>query len=280
MSENSLTALWSTIAPALANHLWQSTLVVAAAGLLTLALRKHHARARHWLWLAASIKFLVPFSLFVAIGSHLSWQRHSAATSGSGMYMIEELSRPFTQAATRVNSANGTSIGTASLPHLLPILTALWFIGFLAVLLVWTTRWRRIASAMKSAVPLSDGREVGALRRMERMGGIRRPIALLLAQTSLEPGVFGIARPTLIWPEGISKRLEDPHLEAVLAHEVWHVRRRDNLFAALHMLVEAAFWFYPWSGGWERASSTSANAPAMKKSSPSAVIARSMPKAF
>ena len=77
------------------------------------------------------------------------------------------------------------------------------------------------------------------------IGGIRRPIELLLSQASLEPGIFGIARPVLIWPEGISQHLDDVHLEAVLAHEVWHVRRRDNLFASLHMLVEAVFWFYP-----------------------------------
>ena len=34
-------------------------------------------------------------------------------------------------------------------------------------------------------------------------------------------------------------------MEAMLAHEVAHVRRRDNLTAALHMLVEAMFWFHP-----------------------------------
>src|SRR5260370_31720263 len=56
---------------------------------------------------------------------------------------------------------------------------------------------------------------------------------------------MGSARTTLIGPDCISKRLDEAHLEAILAHEVWHVRRRDNLSAALHMLVEAAFWFYP-----------------------------------
>ena len=39
--------------------------------------------------------------------------------------------------------------------------------------------------------------------------------------------------------------LTDAHLEAILAHEVWHVRRRDNLAAAMHMVVEAIFWFHP-----------------------------------
>jgi uncharacterized protein (TIGR03435 family) len=57
--------------------------------------------------------------------------------------------------------------------------------------------------------------------------------------------VFGIFRPVLLWPAGISKHLQDRHLEAILAHELAHVRRRDNLTAAMHMLVEAIFWFHP-----------------------------------
>ncbi len=46
----------------LANHLWQSTLCIAVAWLLTLALRNNRAAARYWVWLAASVKFLIPFS--------------------------------------------------------------------------------------------------------------------------------------------------------------------------------------------------------------------------
>ena len=53
---------------ALENHLWQSTLFAGVAGLLTLALRKNPARVRHWVWVAASLKFLVPFSALVGLG--------------------------------------------------------------------------------------------------------------------------------------------------------------------------------------------------------------------
>ena len=74
---------------------------------------------------------------------------------------------------------------------------------------------------------------------------MRTPIALLFSQDSLEPGIFGILRPALVWPVGISQHLTDAHLEAIIAHEVWHVRRRDNLAAAVHMVVEAIFWFHP-----------------------------------
>jgi uncharacterized protein (TIGR03435 family) len=61
----------------------------------------------------------------------------------------------------------------------------------------------------------------------------------------LEPGVFGVFRPVLLLPEGIDQRLTPQQLQAIIAHELCHIRRRDNLTAALHMVVEAIFWFHP-----------------------------------
>ncbi len=63
--------------------------------------------------------------------------------------------------------------------------------------------------------------------------------------TLLEPGVFGVFRPVLMLPEGICERLAVAQVEAVIAHELCHVRHRDNLIAAIHMFVETAFWFHP-----------------------------------
>jgi bla regulator protein blaR1 len=79
----------------------------------------------------------------------------------------------------------------------------------------------------------------------------RRPLPLNLpiparsAPALLEPGVFGICNPVLILPAGITDRLTQAQLEAVIAHEMCHVRRRDNLTAAIHMVVEVIFWFHP-----------------------------------
>jgi uncharacterized protein (TIGR03435 family) len=57
--------------------------------------------------------------------------------------------------------------------------------------------------------------------------------------------VFGIFRPVLWLPVGIADCLDNAELEAILAHELCHMRRRDNLAAAVHMVVEAVFWFHP-----------------------------------
>src|SRR5690242_16005342 len=249
MIPNHLPAAWSSLAPALGNHLWQSTVFVVIVGLLTLVLRKNHARVRYWLWLVASVKFLIPFSLLVAIGSNLPWSHRATETKAGFYFAMEEVSQPFAQPTMPVIHQGPVSTG---LIQLIPaFLAVVWLWGFLVVIFHWYFRWRRISAAIRKSVLLQEGREVKTLRRLERALGMRKATEMLLSRTSLEPGVFGITRPVLLWPEGISERLEDAHLEAILAHELWHVRRRDNLAAAIHMVVEAIFWFYPlvwWMG--------------------------------
>jgi hypothetical protein len=61
----------------------------------------------------------------------------------------------------------------------------------------------------------------------------------------LEPGVVGIWRPVLLLPAGIERHLSRAQLHAVLEHEFTHIRRRDNLTSAIHMVVEALCWFHP-----------------------------------
>lgn len=253
MNAQYFSAAWSFASPALCNHLWQTTIFVGMAGLLALALRKNQARARYWLWLAASVKFLLPLAVLVNIGNHFAWRHGSVELKGQLYSAMEEVSLPFAPSASPMISS---SVPHASFPvseHLLPgLLESVWVAGCIAVFFVWLLRWRRVSLAMREAVPLTHGREMEALRRLERAGGVRQKIEMRLSKTLLQPGVFGIVRPVLMWPERISERLDDAHLETILAHEVWHVRRRDNLAAALHMVVEAIFWFHPvvwWLGG-------------------------------
>jgi bla regulator protein blaR1 len=236
-------ALWTAVAPMLANHLWQSTLFAVAAGLLTLTMRKNQARIRYWIWLAASLKFLIPFAPLVAIGKELSWFRSSAQTQAGLYFTIEQIGQPF---ASPISGASALPIHASASLSLVPTaLVLIWLAGFLAVVAIWGVRWRRISVAMCESTPMRSGDELETLRRLERAAGLPTQLPILSSATTLEPGIFGIFRPVLLWPKGISGHLTPDHLEAVLAHELCHVRRRDNLAAAIHMIVEALFWFHP-----------------------------------
>ena len=209
----------------LANHLWQSTLFAVVAGLLTLALSDNRPQARYLLWLVASVKFLVPFSLLVMVGS-LFERHHVMATAPSRVpLIIEQISEPF------VSRGSPTTV-PASQPSVIPfvpILWAIWTIGFVILVVSWWKRWQQIRAALSAASPLHLPIGVEAMS----------------SPAFMEPGVFGVRRPILLLPDGITGHLTPGQLEAILNHELCHIRRRDNLAAALHMVVEALFWFHP-----------------------------------
>ena len=213
---------------ALSNHLWQSTLFAAAAGLLTLVLRKNYARARYWLWLTASLKFLLPFSLLVRFGNSFGWSTaRPVLPSGGFSFVMEEIGRSFSApAASSLVEHAATPAVTTVMPV---VLFAIWACGFVASAFFWWIRWRRVRVAVRVASPLP----------------LHTDVPVLSSPTLLEPGVFGIWRPVLLLPEGITDHLAPAQLRAILAHELCHVRRHDNLATAFHMLVETVFWFHP-----------------------------------
>src|ERR1700736_1238779 len=131
------------------NHLWQSTLFAAVAALLALALRNKHARVRHWIWLTASLKFLIPFSLLVGIGSQLGWRTVSARPRVS--FVIEEISQPFT--TPRVTLPSRSIIPASS--RVPAILFSVWVCGFIGVVFSWSIQLRRVRAALRAASPVA-----------------------------------------------------------------------------------------------------------------------------
>jgi bla regulator protein BlaR1 len=238
MTIHAIESFCKSAAPLAANHLWQSTLFAAAVAGVASAFRKYDARMRFGLWMAASLKFLIPFAWLIALGNRLA-QIHPSTGSPAGIYaVVEQVGQPFHQAVQPTDPAGYWLLLPA-------IVAALWLLGTLAVLCSWAVRWGRISALVRHAEPMIQGREIDALRRLQQVIGIDKPVPLLLSHGPMEPGIFGIFRPALLLPEGITEHLSEDHLQAILAHELWHVRRRDNLAAALHMFVEAAFWFHP-----------------------------------
>jgi bla regulator protein blaR1 len=244
-------SVFSIHASQVADHLWQSTLFVILAAILALALRKNQGRVRYWVWLTASMKFLIPFSLLIALGSHLAKPRVRTPAQTVVYSAVEDFSQPF--AGPELPLISPAAPPPVSRFHLLPpIIVAAWLAGMVVVLLVWSAGWIRVSRMVARAVPLEEGPEFEALRRLESSLGIRTPIRLVLSRNCMEPGIFGVFRPVLIWPEGVSQHLDDRHINAILTHEISHARRHDNLTAILHMLVEDIFWFHPlvwWIGG-------------------------------
>ena len=208
----------------LTNHLWQSTLVAVAVGLLTVVFRKNRANVRYWLWFSASVKFLAPFAVLMSLGSRLEWSPAAQRISPPAIsFTIVQIAQPFSGSLPLARRRSNT-------PLSLPVsVLAVWAFGLAAVVAIRVRGWLRIRAAVRASTRL----------------GLSTAVEVRSSSGLLEPGVVGWLRPILLLPEGIEGCLAPPHLQAVLAHELCHIRRRDNLFAGIHMMVEALFWFHP-----------------------------------
>src|SRR5579862_8775303 len=125
----------------LGNHLWQSTVIAVVAGLLTLIFRNNSAHMRHCLWLTASIKFLLPFSLLVLLGSQFS--AHTASVSATSAHaalqwsaFMEMMAQPLSGSAPSAEHLISAPIPVRPSFPLESTLLVIWICGTGVVLCV------------------------------------------------------------------------------------------------------------------------------------------------
>jgi beta-lactamase regulating signal transducer with metallopeptidase domain len=199
------------------DHLWQSTLVAVVVAALTLLFRKQSARVRYRLWLAASLKFLLPFSLLVALG-RMALVQPVPAESFALLTRIRPVAMPFSAVAP----------APEHLPWLMLVIIV-WALGAAAIASTWLSRWHRLSVIARGGQTLP----------------FDLPVPVRMTSALMEPGLVGIRRPVILLPEGIFQQLSRSEIDTILRHELCHHARRDNLMAAMHMLVVAIFWFHP-----------------------------------
>ncbi len=81
-------------------------------------------------------------------------------------------------------------------------------------------------------------------RLSERMG-VRRRVALLKSARVEVPMVVGWVRPAILVPVAALSGLTAPELEAILAHELAHIRRHDYLVNVLQCVIESLMFYHP-----------------------------------
>src|SRR3984957_14330220 len=204
MISNFLARMWSDFAPAVGNHLWQSTLFVGVVALLALAFRSNRAGTRYALWLFAAGGFLFSFSLPTILGSCFGSIRAHSESNAVIYSTIVQISQPFagSSASTIHQSAAAGSPLQATL-SLLPLLLIVWLAGTLVVFTVWLARWYRVSAIAKRSTALRDGIEAEVVAHLQARDASQPKIEIVSTTESIEPGIFGIVRPVLLWPEAM-----------------------------------------------------------------------------
>jgi len=132
-----------------------------------------------------------------------------------------------------------------ALDESVPWVPAVWLAG----VVIFLTRLNLgliVARRMRSAVtePEHDGLREALARLSERMG-VRRAVRLMQSGMVQAPTVIGWLRPVVLMPVGCLAGLSPAQMEAILAHELAHIRRHDYLVSVLQSVVEALLFYHP-----------------------------------
>ncbi|MFN7944824.1 MAG: M56 family metallopeptidase [Blastocatellia bacterium] len=128
--------------------------------------------------------------------------------------------------------------------HLPLLLTALWLV-IAALLLIQVLRSYVSLRVLRSSLaPLAEA-EQQRLMRVAAGFGISRRVRLGWSDKAAMPLTMGWLRPVIILPPGLTAELSAAECEAVIAHELAHIKRCDFLTRLAQRLVQAVLFFHP-----------------------------------
>jgi beta-lactamase regulating signal transducer with metallopeptidase domain len=245
---------------ALLQFVWQGTAVGVLTALALLALRRSASDVRY---VVSAIGLALMLTLPVVSGVQklqaLRVEASAAAVvpAAPGLRTLAQSPEFDRSAGARPGAAGRETAGPGSasaasrviasmrIERLLPTLILIWIAGVSMLSLrlltgwIWVQRLRARGNA-----PAGEAWQQMATRLSRRLH-ISRAITLLESTLVDVPTVIGWLKPVVLLPASAVAALSPQQLEAILAHELAHIRRHDYLVNLLQTLVETLLFYHP-----------------------------------
>ena len=237
---------------------WIGALAAAALHLVLTVLGRAAAHTRH-LVACVALGAVVVASAAVAVAAFVP--NLGASITGALQWPAASVSAPIEGASASEGIAAGEQVNAATvdrspaiaaalvaarwtLDAAAPWVAALWLVvtGLtVARLLIAVGYLARLRASLRTP-PEFAGAHVGALAQRV---GLTRGVEIVESAIVTVPMVLGLVRPVVIVPAGLHLVMPQQHLDAIVVHELEHVRRRDPWVAHVQVVVEALFAFHP-----------------------------------
>lgn len=234
----------------LVHSLWQIALIFLLFKIAAFLLRRH-AEAMY----AASLLAMLASAAWTAITFGLQVERLRPVANSSTEALAMELApaaAPLEQQTIIIQNA-----APATTPETWLDTAAAWLDAH-AVLLGWTWCLGVLLCAFRLLGGWWLSRRLRSRDTQEAEGiyqnncsdwarrlGLRRAVRLLESPHVAEPLTLGFWKPVVLFPAGLMLRLSPAEVEALLLHELAHIRRHDYLVNLLQLALEAVFFYHP-----------------------------------
>jgi beta-lactamase regulating signal transducer with metallopeptidase domain len=210
----------------------------------------------HFLWQGAAIALLLMMANLRKAGANVRYTAACCALAamaiccaGTFLYLIpsvpEAVSGQYTGSSVVVLAGKVNISGPGRSGTLLECLSYAWLLGVIVLSVRSFGSWIAAQQLRTSHVRPAPDEWLNRARRIADRLAIRRTIAVLESGVAEVPAVIGWIRPVVLIPLSNFAGLDGGQLEALLAHELAHVRRHDYLVNLLQTAVETLLFFHP-----------------------------------
>lgn len=234
ISENLISAIGWTIF----HSLWQGAAAALGCALVMLFLRRSGARTRYLVGVMALMLVLV-MSMVTFVSIYQPGIQGKAVTGENGSQLVlsgtAKIQGNVTLAAFFKNYFN----------RHLPLVVTAWLLGVLVLVLRLSGGYlynQRLKFHRNRPLPNSWQNR---LETFCRLTGIRKPISLVESALVKIPMTIGHFKPMILFPLGLVTGLPRDQVEALLAHELAHILRKDYLVNILQSFVDIMFFYHP-----------------------------------
>jgi len=248
-----------TIGWVLLHFIWQGAAIAVLLAAALRLLRKASANMRYLAACSAMVLFVlsavVTMHLVKPTQPDLPMRIDSAESAGRPIALTPAVEKTpeststinpkLTETATVPPGISWKARATASLERLLPHIVLVWILGVL-LLSVWHLGgWAQLRRLRRRMVkPVGSAVQAGA-RRLAELIGVRRAVELMESALVQVPTVVGWVRPVILLPASVLTGLSSEQLEAVLAHELAHIKRYDYLVNMFQAVIEILGFYHP-----------------------------------
>ncbi|HKV38196.1 MAG TPA: M56 family metallopeptidase [Blastocatellia bacterium] len=253
----------------LIHFLWQGALVALALSLANLLLRSRGANLRYAAaCLSLLLLILLPLATFSILSSsgsasvtitdsrlqpppieHWSFAKNGITSSAAGLPANSgaavSSSSSARDAIASVDSAPVMQRLRTGLVQRLPWLVLIWLLGVAVLSIRFIAGLRAVRRLKSEATDIPAPQWQSKLQRLRRALRISRPVRLCETVLVQVPTVVGWFRPLILLPATALTGMSPEQLEALLAHELAHIRRHDYLVNIAQTTIETLLFYHP-----------------------------------
>lgn len=238
----------------LVHFLWQGVLIAGLAYVAHRGLGRRSAEAGYWCHVLALALMLgaLPLTLAVMMQDVHPTSHDLNSASGAGLlFPVDPLVDSFVGESSSEHLQDAGAAWEPAgryaswLELIAPMAVAIYLAGVMVMVTRLVFSFVGVYRLRAAAASIRDTEIVSMLERLREQLRLRMSIGVATCERIAVPVVVGVLRPMILLPSSVVTGLTPRELEAVLLHELAHVRRGDLLVNSLQRFAEAVLFFHP-----------------------------------